>query len=161
MTRKEFISQVEANQKAVRRFLIALCCGNNALADDLAQDTFVKAYLSLDSFRAESRFITWLFRIAYNTIISHTRNIHNLNSYNVNINEVENIPAKASSDSLFEYQELYLALEKLSDKERSAVLLHYMQGYSIIEIAEISDSTVDAIKKQLSRARQHLQILLK
>lgn len=161
MTRKEFISHVEVNQKAVRRFLTALCCGNQELADDLAQDTFVKAYLSLDSFREESKFINWIFRIAYNTFISHTRNIHNSLSKNVNLNEAENFPAKASTDSMFDYQDLYLALEKLSDIERSAILLHYMQGYSINEIAEINDSTVGAVKKQLSRARQHLKNLLK
>ena len=80
---------------------------------------------------------------------------------NVNLNEADNFPAKASNDSMFDYQELYLALEKLSEKERSAILLHYMQGYSINEIAEINGSTIDAVKKQLSRARQHLQILLK
>lgn len=161
MTRKEFISHVEVNQKTVRRFLTALCCGDNELADDLAQDTFVKAYLSLDSFREDSKFITWIFRIAYNTFISHTRNIHNSLSKNVSLNEAEIFPGKANSDAIFDYQELYLALEKLSDKERSAILLHYMQGYSVNEIAEINDSTVDAVKKQLSRARQHLQILLK
>ena len=161
MTRKEFISHVEVNQEAVRRYLIALCCGNQQLADDLAQDTFVKAYLSLYSFRGDSKFITWIFRIAYNTFISHKRNIHNALSKNVNLNEADNSPAKTGSDSIFDYQELYLALEKLSDKERSGILLHYIQGYSIIEIAEINNSTVDAVKKQLSRARQHLQNLLK
>ena len=161
MTRKDFISQVEVNQKTVRRFLTALCCGNQELADDLAQDTFVKAYLSLDSFKEESKFITWIFRIAYNTFISHKRNIHNSLSKNVNLDDADNFISKASSDSMFDYQGLYLALEKLSDKERSAILLHYMQGYSINEIAEINYSTVDAVKKQLSRARQHLQNLLK
>lgn len=161
MTRKEFIRQVEENQKAVRRFLTALCCGNQPLADDLAQDTFVKAYLSLEKFRSESKFIIWIFRIAYNTFISHNRKQHVSISNNVNIKEAELFAAKASSDSMFEYQELYLALEKLTDKERSAILLHYLQGYSINEIAEINGCSVDAVKKQLSRGRQHLQNLLK
>ena len=73
MNKQQFISHVESNQKAVRRFLTALCCGDTALADDLAQDTFVKAYLSSDSFREDSKFTTWIYRIAYNTFVSNRR----------------------------------------------------------------------------------------
>lgn len=49
MTRQEFISQVESSQAAFRRFLVALCCGDSFLADDIAQDAYLKAYLSIDS----------------------------------------------------------------------------------------------------------------
>ena len=50
MTREQFIYHVEATQKAFRRFLVALCCGDTALADDVAQESYIKAYLSCDSF---------------------------------------------------------------------------------------------------------------
>ena len=157
MDKQQFIRQVEGNQKAVRRFLTALCCGDSALADDLAQDAFVKAYLSIDSFREESKFTTWIFRIAYNTFVSNRR------SYKVcdSLEQAVHIDSKNITDSAFDYQSLYLALDKLSDKERTAILLFYLQGYAINEIAEITESSVEAVKTQLSRGRQHLRGLLK
>ena len=49
MNRNEFVRNVESCQKQVRRFLTALCCGDSTMADDIAQDSFVKAYLSCDN----------------------------------------------------------------------------------------------------------------
>lgn len=157
MTRQQFIRYVELNQRAVRRFLIALCCGDSALADDLAQDTFVKAYLSCDTFRDDGKFSAWIYRIAYNTFISNRRSKRPSES----ISEAATIDSADSSDKAFEYQELYMALDRLSEKERSAILLYYMQGYAINEIAEITESSTDAVRQQLSRGRQHLKGLLK
>ena len=157
MTREQFTQYVKNNQRAVRRFLIALCCGNSALADDLAQDTFVKAYLSCDSFREDGKFLTWLYRIAYNTFISNRRTVRRSES----IAEAERISSYERSDRAFDHQTLYIALEKLSEKERSAILLHYVQGYAVNEIADITQSSVEAVKQLLSRGRQHLKGLLK
>lgn len=76
MTREQFISHVEATRKAFRRFLAALCCGNTALADDIAQESYIKAYLSCDSFDNPEKFRAWLFKIGYNTFINHRRSEH-------------------------------------------------------------------------------------
>lgn len=157
MDRQQFISYVEQNQKAVRRFLTALCCGDSALADDLAQDTFVKAYLSCDSFRDDRRFSAWIYRIAYNTFVSSRRSTR----VSEPISEAGGIDSADSSDKAFQYQELYMALDRLTEKERSAILLYYMQGYAVNEIAGITDSTPDAVRQQLTRARSHLKTLLK
>lgn len=156
MNREQFIRHVESNQRAVRRFLTALCCGDTQLADDLAQDTFVKAYLSCDGFRDESSFSTWIYRIAYNTFVSNRRS----SKVSAPIDEAEGMSSSERADTSFDYQELYAALGNLSPKERSALLLHYMQGYAVKEIADITDSTVEAVKQQLSRGRQHLKSLL-
>lgn len=157
MDKQLFIKQVESSQRAVRRFLTALCCGDNALADDLAQDTFVKAYLSIDSFRGGCKFSTWIYRIAYNTFISSRRTYKLCDS----LDKAVNIDSEKRADSGFDYQSLYMALDRLSSKERTAILLYYMQGYAINEIAEITESSVEAVKNQLSRGRQHLRGLLK
>ncbi len=156
MNRGQFIKHVEATQKALRRFLVALCCGDSALADDIAQEAYIKAYLSCDSFHNPDKFNAWIFRIAYNTFINHKRSerIH------VDYEEARNVMADASADAQFRYQELYAALNNLPGKERTSVLLFYMQGYSVREIAEIEETTQDAVKQHLSRGRNHLRGLL-
>ncbi|MDE6085802.1 MAG: RNA polymerase sigma factor [Muribaculaceae bacterium] len=156
MNQDQFIRQIEDCQGTVRRFLVALCCGDAALADDIAQDTFVKAYLACDSFREDSKFTSWIFRIAYNTFLSNRRSTREYETLSGN----ENVYSTIESDSQFEYQALYDALSRLNERERSAILFHYMQGYSVKEIAELTQSSIDAVKQQLSRGRQHLRSLI-
>lgn len=156
MTREQFIHYVEGTQKAFRRFLVALCCGDAALADDIAQESYIKAYLSCDSFKNPDKFKAWIFRIGYNTFINHRRS----NKIFTNYDEVQYIKSPDSTDSQFEYQALYAALNNLPGKERTSVLLFYMEGYSIKEIAEIEETSQDAVKQHLSRGRKHLRHLL-
>jgi len=156
MTRERFIKHVEGTQKAFRRFLVALCCGDAALADDIAQDAYIKAYLSCDSFNNPDKFNAWIFKIGYNTFINHKRSERIFANYD----EARNVMSADSTDSQFRYQELYTALNKLPGKERTSVLLFYMEGYSIKEIAEIEETTQDAVKQHLSRGRNHLRGLL-
>ena len=152
MTRQHFIEYVKDNQERLRRYLMALCCGDSQTADDIAQETYMKAYLGADTFRDESRFSTWIYRIAYNTFVSHRRSCRPTDD----IENANGVMAEAPSD----YQELYMALDRLSEKERSAVLLYYIQGYAVKEIAEVMNSTENAVKTLLSRGRAHLRDLL-
>lgn len=157
MTKQLFIDFVRDNQGAVRRYLIALCCGDSALADDLAQDTFMKAYLNLGNFRADSKLSTWIFKIAHNVFISHGRTVRQ----NVPLSEFEGMPpADERSVNPFRYEALYSALSELTDGERSVIVLYYLQGYSVAEIAEITGHTTAAVKKQMERGRRHLRGLL-
>ena len=73
MDRSTFENLVLGTQEALRRFLTALCCGDASLADDIAQESYISAYLMLDDLRDPSRFAAWLHRIAYNNYISHRR----------------------------------------------------------------------------------------
>ena len=156
MTRDVFIAHVEREQEALRGFLLALCCGNKDDADDLAQDTLVKAYLSLTGYQNRGKFRSWLFRIAHNNFLNHKASCRTMES----LDEARAIVSGTATDSSFEYQDLYLALRMLPPKERSAITLFYLNGYSIKEIATITDSTEDAIKKQLSRGRDKLKTKL-
>ncbi|MDE5653067.1 MAG: RNA polymerase sigma factor [Muribaculaceae bacterium] len=156
MTREQFISHVEATQKAFRRFLVALCCGDAALADDVAQESYIKAYLSCESFSNVGKFNAWIFKIGYNTFLNHRRG----ERLTVGMEDVREVAASDKADSRFAYQDLYEALNRLPAKERTSVLLFYMQGYSIKEIAEIEDTSQDAVKQHLSRGRAHLRGLL-
>lgn len=156
MTREQFISHVESTQKAFRRFLVALCCGDTALADDVAQESYIKAYMSCDTFSNPDKFNAWIFKIGYNTFINHKRG----ERLTVDIDNAKDIHAHNSADSSFAYQDLFDALNRLSSKERTSILLFYMQGYSVKEIAEIQDTTQQAVRQHLSRGRVHLRDLL-
>ena len=156
MTREVFISQVEREQEALRGFLLALCCGNKDDADDLAQDALVKAYLSSAGYQDKGRFRSWIFKIAHNTFLNHKASRHTMQT----IDEARTLASNASADSGFQHQSLYLALRTLPPKERSSVTLFYLSGYSIKEIAAITEDSEDAVKKQLSRGRDKLKQLL-
>lgn len=156
MTREQFISQVESIRSAFRRFLAALCCGRTELADDIAQESFVKAYLSIDTLSSPDKFESWVFRIGYNTFLSHKRSERPYATYS----EAINTPAADRADAAFQYEDLYAALNSLSDRERTALLLFYLEDYSIKDISEIIETSDDAVKQLLSRGRRHLRSLL-
>ena len=153
MTREVFIAHVEREQEALRGFLLALCCGKKDDADDLAQDALVKAYLSCTGYQDKGRFRSWLFKIAYNTFLNHKASLRCTES----IDEARALVSSTTADAEFEHQDLYLALRTLPPKERSAITLFYLNGYNIKEIAEITETSEDAVKKQLSRGRDKLR----
>ena len=158
MDREKFIACVEAEQKRLRLFLLGLC-GDPQVAYDLAQDTLMKAYQASSSFISRFRFSTWLLKIAYNCYLDYSK------LYHVRCRDPlapsASIPdAGASSDEAFRYQRLYQALDLLNEKERSAVMLFYIYGFSVKEIAGITDESAAAVKKQLQRAREHLKTML-
>ena len=153
MTREVFIKHVEREQEALRGLLLALCCGNKSDADDLAQDTLVKAYLSSAGYQEQGKFRSWLFKIAHNTFLNHKTSCRTMET----LDEARTLVSNAAADAPFEHQNLYLALRTLPPKERSAITLFYLSGYSIKEIATITETSEDAVKKQLSRGRDKLK----
>lgn len=73
MNRERFIALIRTEQESLRRFLLALCCGNRDEADDIAQDALVKAYLAIDKHEDQGKDTAWLYRIAYNTFLDTSR----------------------------------------------------------------------------------------
>lgn len=157
MTREQFIQQVRKHEKSFRRFLMALCCGDSALADDIAQESYIKAYLSIAKLENPDSFRFWLFRIGYNSFLTHRRSEKIMS---VDYSEIGETPSDNETDANFKYQDLHLALKQLPQRIRTSLLLYYMEGYSVKEISAIVDSSEDSVRQHLSRGRQQLKQLL-
>ena len=141
----------------MRRFLLALCSGDRMEAEDIAQEAMIKAYVASDRFVERHKFSTWLFKIAYNTFIDHKRRTRN---YVTDIDEAVQVADEARPDDAFAYRDLYEAIDALPVKERTAILLFYINGEAVKEIAEITGSTQMAVKQRLSRGRRKLRQIL-
>ena len=97
MNRDQFIAQVKTQQNALRSFLLALCGGNLADADDIAQESLVKAYLAIDRYTDSGKFKSWLFKIAHNTFLNHTAALKQYDS----IEAAETVATQESADLQF------------------------------------------------------------
>jgi RNA polymerase sigma-70 factor (ECF subfamily) len=142
---------VKKYQSDVRGLLIKLTNGNNALADDLAQDVFIRAYKYLRSFKATASFSTWLYRIAYNVFISSCKAIKHTDSiedYDCVSDENEDV------DSTIDLQN---ALKVLKENEKVVILLYYEKGFSHNEIAKIMDMPLGTVKTNILRAKEKLK----
>jgi RNA polymerase sigma-70 factor (ECF subfamily) len=142
---------------------------NHEDANDIAQDSFIKAFQALKSFRGGSSFYTWIYRIAVNKTINflkQRKHKHHFSLNDIDFN-AENDPdlVALTSDktpfraaSLTELQKkLNEALMKLSEPHRMVVVLHDVQGVSHDEIADIMDCNIGTVRSRLFYARQQLQ----
>ena len=159
MSPERFIDLVRAEQESLRRFLLALCGGDSQEADDIAQDALVRAYVASGSFLGLSKFSTWLFRIAYNCYIDRCRKVKP-ETIQPDSPQALDIPATDETDAAFKYQQLYMALDRLPEKEKASIILHYFEDRSIKEIASILEIPQGTVKYHLSRGRNHLKDLL-
>ncbi len=142
---------------------------NHEDANDLTQETFIKAYRALKSFKGDSSFYTWIYRIAVNKTINFLKTRKNrthmsLNDLDFNAEHDPDLVALISERTprrdlnLAELQEkLNEAMQKLSESHRMVVTLHDVQGLSHDEIAEIVGCNVGTVRSRLFYARQQLQ----
>lgn len=145
---------------------------NHEDAGDLTQETFIKAYQALKTFKADSSFYTWVYRIAVNKTINYVKARKNKNHLSLNSLDfnAENDPDLVSliSDKtprrevgINELQEkLNEAMQKLSPSHRLVVTLHDVQGLSHDEIATIMECNIGTVRSRLFYARQQLQATL-
>jgi len=134
--------------------------GNTDDADDLCQDTFIKAYESLGSFRAESSFYTWIYRICVNLCLNKLRS-RKVRSFLRLDNEELVLPAPETSDLPVEQAEFLtkarFAIAKLPDKQRAVFILRYFRELPHAEIAEIMDRDIGTIKANYHQAIKKLR----
>ncbi len=129
-------------------------------AEDISQDTFIKAFQAMSRYRSDFKFSTWLLRITTNTSIDHIRKANremavslNTEAQQIDVPEMHQIPAKQHElqDSLGH------AMSRLTAVERLAITMKHHQGYSIAETAEKLNINSNACKQTLFRAVQKLR----
>jgi RNA polymerase sigma factor (sigma-70 family) len=135
---------------------------NREDAEEMAQESFVKAYRSLHTYRSKAKFSTWLYRITYNTCISETRKRKNIIAYTDDI-KINDEGEEMNFDGLSEEnREKYVkaALEKLPHDEYTLILLYYFKDQSVEEISKVTGITISNTKVKLHRARKKIYFIL-
>jgi RNA polymerase sigma factor (sigma-70 family) len=156
--RAAFGELVRRHQSAVRHFLRHLAGGDAALADDLAQDTFVQAWRSLARFQGQASFSTWLLGIAHNHWRNARRKQRIVPVEEEHLAALDPIPSSAPLSDL--RHDLGRALQTLATEEQTALHLSYQQGLSHSEIADVLDWPLGTVKTHLSRGKDKLRPLL-
>jgi len=167
--RHAFSELVRRHQSGVRATLRRLTAGNHALADDLAQDTFMLAYRNLKSFRQEARFSTWLFRIATNAFLAEARKrkeelLGDRDAELAADDDDEDARAGEMMSDATRGATLHVDMERalavLSDGERAAIVQCYHNDLSHEEAAYVLDCPVGTVKTHILRAKQKLKAQL-
>ncbi len=163
--RHAFGELVRQHQSAVRGFLRRLTGGQQALADDLAQETFLEAYRSLARFHGKSTFGTWLHGIAYNRFRTARRRQRETVEWtgdgemaNAAAGGETSVPAAPAAVDL--QQDLAGALARLSTDEQSAIHLCYVEGLTHEEAAGVLGCPLGTLKTHVFRAKDKLRAIL-
>ncbi len=149
-----FSELVRRHQSAVRGLLRQLTRTDVSLADDLAQETFLKAYKNIRSFRGEAKFSTWLYRIAYNCFREDARRRKELVGIDESQLEGEHDPQTVNPALR---QDLMYALRLLPLHERTAVLLCCQHGLTHEEASRVLDIPLGTVKTNVLRGREKLK----
>lgn len=129
--------------------------GDAALAEDLLQDSFVRAWQKLGSFRCESRFGTWLHRLSANVALSDRRTrVRRVERETVMDEAVERVATGERDVFADKRMDLEKAISHLPEGARTVLVLYDVEGYSHAEISEITGMAVGSSKAQLHRARK-------
>ena len=152
--RDAFGRLVEAYQPRVRRFLLNLTMGDDMLTDDLAQETFIKAYVGIRSFKGMSAFGTWLYRIAYNEFYNHTRKHHE--EHVEDITRMGDV-STATNDAIDASMTVQEALTKLNDNERVAITLFYIEDQPLKQVSKIMQMPEGSVKSLIHRGKTKMK----
>lgn len=146
--------------------LIVRIVGCSEDAEELVQDVFLKAFRSLHKYKGDSRFSTWLYRIAYNTAISATRKSKHEFCY-IEENTINSVPDTAVDNLLGATDDeerillLTQAIDRLTVEEKALITLFYYEERSIEESGEILALSPANVKVRLHRIRKKLYLLMK
>lgn len=152
-----------------RMYAVALrICANREDAQDCLQDAMLRIYRSLGSFKGQSSFSTWVYRITMNTCLDELRRRKSRNATSLD-NLLDNGWSPSDDDNAPERHALASeqrrvidrAIAELPEDMRSAVVLRDVQGFSYDEIAEMLEANIGTIKSRISRGREKLRLILR
>ena len=155
--KKAFDQLVRKYQSPVRRFFLNQTLGDEQLSDDLAQETFIKAYVNITKFRGISSFSTWLMRIAYNVFYDEMRSRHQTEDVDTSVAVARQ--TVSASDTL--KMDIYAALALLKPDERTCITLQLIDGYPIDQISKVTGIAENTVKSHLRRGKENMANYLK
>jgi len=157
--RHAFGQLVERHQSLVRAMLTRMT-GNHALADDLAQEAFIKAYRKIGSFTGKGSFKSWLCRIAYTEFLQSARKRKSAQAAMQRYKAHQDMEQPASNWDTGDAMDLDRALERLSEVERTMIVLCFSSGFSHSEAAQVSGLPLGTVKSHINRGKAKLRALL-
>lgn len=168
MDESELISRVRAGEPAAERALYDAhvdrvyrlafrLAGDDELARDFTQETFIRAFERISTFRGESRLSTWLHAIATTVSLNGLRKVKRFRTRETGLEAADGVAGGVRSAEPDLKTRLRHAIDALPDKYRTVVVMHDMEGYTHEEIAAALDMEVGTSKAQLSRARARLR----
>jgi RNA polymerase sigma-70 factor, ECF subfamily len=122
-------------------------------AEDIAQETFIKAYIRLELYDSTYRFSTWLYKIATNIALQEIRKKRPVPLDD----DMQLISTLADTDQTAKDNELHFAVDQLSDNYKAVVVMHYWEGKTYEQIAVAMNTTTGSVKGWMSRAKQELR----
>ena len=155
--KKAFDQLVRKYQSPVRRFFLNQTLGDEQLSDDLAQETFIKAYVNITKFRGMASFSTWLMRIAYNVFYDEVRSRKQTEDLDTSVSAARQ--TTTASESL--KMDIYAALALLKPDERTCITLQLIDGYPIDQIAKVTGIAENTVKSHLHRGKEKMANYLK
>ena len=156
--KRAFDQLVRKYQSPVRRFFLNQTLGDEQLSDDLAQDTFIKAYVNITKFKGLSSFSTWLMRIAYNVFYDDVRARKQTEDVDTSISALRQTSSNGDSNLKMD---IYAALALLKPDERTCITLQLIDGYPIDEISKITGIPDNTVKSHLRRGQEKMTVYLK
>lgn len=149
-----FAELVQRHQSRLRYSLRQLTGHDEALADDIAQETFVKAHRGLRQYRGDARFFTWLYRIAWHCFMDHHRR-RKREQILTRLPQPEISRSTQNRDQL--HMDFAKALSNFPPEQRMALHLHLQREFTHQEIAEIMNCPLGTVKSHIQRGREKLQ----
>tara|TARA_R100001369_G_scaffold5953_1_gene16330 strand:+ start:831 stop:1319 length:489 start_codon:yes stop_codon:yes gene_type:complete len=150
----QFKSVYELNYPKVIRLCLGYTNGNTSLSKDLAQESFIKVWQNLDSFRNESSISTWIYRITVNTCLIELRKKKDVRLSN-HLNHLEAFSQDFFDDKEIKLKKLYQCISTLRAENKSIILLE-LEGLPQKEIAEVMGLSHDVIRVRIHRIKNEL-----
>lgn len=155
---KAFEQLVQLYQSPVRQFLRKLLKHNDAVADELAQETFLKAFLNIGQYQHQGKFLSWLFSIAYRQFANEHRKKGEL----ISLDETKEQALTSSPQEVQWHSEMTVKalMNYLHTEERASLSLHFTFGMTHQEIALVMDMPLGTVKSLIRRSKLKLKALL-